>query len=70
MGGQSTWQRVRLGLNDFTPNGQATGTLASVAYFSLRIDAGSQFEFLIDKIVLVRKDQPVNASAKAATKKK
>jgi hypothetical protein len=70
MGAQQAWQRIRLGLADFAPNGQATGTLASVSYFSFRIDAGSQFDFLIDKIVLIRKDQPVNASAKGVGKKK
>lgn len=61
---QKGWQRVRLKIGEFKPNGQATGTLASVLDFRIQIDGGNQFDFLIDKIALMKKDQPVGASPK------
>jgi hypothetical protein len=47
------WRRVRLPMSEFKPAG--TASLDSVLYFQLQIPAGAQFDFLIDKIALIKR---------------
>jgi len=48
------WQRIRLTLNDFDSSGAAS--LAAVEHFHIQVGRGTQFDLLIDRIVLYRKD--------------
>jgi hypothetical protein len=60
-GGQ--WERVRIPLRDFKASGR--GNLENVTHFQIQVGAGRAFEFLIDKVALVKKDTgPESAKAK------
>jgi hypothetical protein len=64
------WQRVRIPMSDFIPSGNPS--LANVLHFQMQCQGGRQFDLLLDKLVLVKKDPgPAGATrAKAAGKKK
>jgi hypothetical protein len=63
-----SWERVRIPLSDFRSTGMAS--LSSIAHFQLQCAAGRQFDLLMDRVVLVRKDPAPGAAGAKATKGK
>ena len=51
---RGAWKKIRLPIADFKPQGSAD--LSNIAAFQLQIPGGAQFDFMIDKIVLVKKE--------------
>ena len=50
------WTRVRLKLDEM--KAQGVPQIASVSDFQLQIPAGSQFDFRIDRIAVIRRERP------------
>ena len=48
------WQRIRLPLSAFESKGGAS--LAAVEYFQIQVGGGTQFDLLVDRVALYRKD--------------
>lgn len=55
------WKRIRVPISDFRPSGGAR--LDAIAFFQIQIPAGAAFDFLIDRVALVRKE-PLAPGAK------
>jgi hypothetical protein len=62
------WERLRIPLTDFRSTGMAS--FSNIAHFQLQCAAGRQFDLLMDKVVLVRKDPGPGAAGAKATKGK
>ncbi len=60
------WKRIRIPIADFRQSGAAN--LSKVAYFQIQIPAGAAFDFLIDRVALVRRE-PLVAKDGAKEKK-
>ncbi|MBI4604078.1 MAG: hypothetical protein HY721_19145 [Planctomycetes bacterium] len=67
-GSTGRWQKVRIPLTDFQPQGSPS--LASVTHFQIQLGAGRAFDFLIDKILLVKKEGAAGGGAGAEPKRK
>ncbi len=66
-GGTGQWQKVRIPISDF--RAQENATLTSVMYFQIQVAGGRAFNFLIDKIAIVKKNPGAGAAGADSRKK-
>jgi hypothetical protein len=68
-GSSGQWQKVRIPINATELMPQGGPSLESVTSFQIQVPSGSQFNLLVDKVSLIKKEEAPGAKASKASEK-